>query len=101
MSETVKAAVAALNKKLDGEGFAGVAKFVIEGKGAIIVDETGARAAAEAGELPADVTLTADTETFRAIIEGEKNPTTAYMTGALQMDGDMGAAMRLAKTLAG
>ncbi|WP_226622522.1 SCP2 sterol-binding domain-containing protein [Alloyangia pacifica] len=96
MSETVKAAVAALNSKLDGKGFAGVAKFVIEGKGSLIVDENGARV----GDDEADVTLTADTETFRAIIDGEKNPTTAFMTGKLKVDGDMGAAMRLAGVLA-
>ncbi len=95
MSETVKAAVAALNSKLDGQGFAGVAKFVIEGKGSLVVDENGARV----GDDAADVTLTADTETFRAIIDGEKNPTTAFMTGKLKVDGDMGAAMRLAGVL--
>ena len=41
MSETITAAVAALNERLSS-GFAGIAKFVIEGEGAIIIDGNGA-----------------------------------------------------------
>ncbi|MGR3376961.1 SCP2 sterol-binding domain-containing protein [Salipiger abyssi] len=91
MSDIVTAAVEALNAKLDGRGFDGVAKFVIEGEGSILVDANGARA----GDEAADVTLTADTGTFRQIIEGSLNPTSAFMSGRLSIDGDMGAAMRL------
>ncbi|MBA2568575.1 MAG: SCP2 sterol-binding domain-containing protein, partial [Actinobacteria bacterium] len=36
-------------------------------------------------------------ETFQAIASGEQNPTTAYMTGKLKVDGDMGAALKLQK----
>jgi putative sterol carrier protein len=45
------------------------------------------------------VTLTADAETFRAILDGSLNPTAAFMTGKLAVDGDMGAAMRLGAVL--
>lgn len=95
MSEVITEAVAALNEKMDG-GFDGTAKFVVEGEGAIMIDEAGARA----GDEEADVTLTASTETFKAILDGEENPTAAFMTGKLSVDGDMGAAMRLAGVLA-
>ena len=95
MSEVVTEAVTALNAKLAGEGYDGTAKFVIEDEGAVIIDGTGARASDE----DADVTLTADAETFRAILEGEMNPTTAFMTGKLSVDGDMGQAMKLAAVL--
>ncbi|EEX16396.1 sterol-binding domain protein [Citreicella sp. SE45] len=95
MSEVVSKAVEALNAKLDGEGFDGVAKFVIEDEGSIIVDENGARA----GDDDADVTLSADTDTFQQIIEGDLNPTAAFMSGRLSIDGDMGAAMRLGGVL--
>lgn len=94
MSEIITAAVAALTAKLKG-GFDGVAKFVIPGEGSIIMDADGVRA----GDAPADVTLTASTETFRAILDGQLNPTTAFMTGKLAVDGDMGAAMRLGSAL--
>ena len=40
MSETIDAAVAALNDKMSG-GFDGTAKFVIEGEGAIMLDSDG------------------------------------------------------------
>ena len=95
MSDVVNQAVEALNAKMDG-GFDGTAKFVIAEEGSIIIDENGARA----GDDDADVTLTADTETFKAILDGEQNPTAAFMTGKLSVDGDMGAAMKLASVLA-
>ena len=97
MSDVVTEAVAALNAKMDGAGFDGSAKFVIEGEGSIIIDADGARASDE--DADADVSLTADTETFKAILDGELNPTTAFMTGKLTVDGDMGQAMKLSSVL--
>jgi len=96
MSDTIDAAVKALNEKMDGSGFDGSAKFVIEGEGAILIDQSGARE----GDDDADVTLTADAETFRAILDGDMNPTAAFMTGKLSVDGDMGLAMQLGTVLA-
>lgn len=95
MSETVAAAVAALNEKMAGAGFDGTARFVLDDEGSFIVDESGAREA----EAEADVTLTSDADTFRQIFEGDLNPTSAFMSGKLKIDGDMGAAMRLAQIL--
>lgn len=96
MSDVISEAVAALNEKMDGEGFDGTAKFDIEDEGAIIIDESGARA----GDDDADVTLSASADTFRDILEGNQNPTAAFMTGKLKIDGDMGKAMKLASVLA-
>ncbi|MEO1639191.1 MAG: SCP2 sterol-binding domain-containing protein [Pseudomonadota bacterium] len=95
MSDVVTEAVAALNEKMGGAGFDGTAKFDIAGEGSLIIDGDGARA----GDDDADVTLSADTETFKAILDGEMNPTTAFMTGKLSVDGDMGQAMKLAGVL--
>ena len=95
MSEVISAAIAALKEKLSG-GFDGVAKFVIQGEGAIMLDGSGVRA----GDEEAEVTLTADADTFRAILAGDINPTVACMTGKLSVDGDMGMAMRLGTVLA-
>ncbi|OYX41971.1 MAG: sterol carrier family protein [Rhodobacterales bacterium 32-67-9] len=94
MSEVVNAAVAALSGKLSG-GFSGVAKFVIENEGALIIDSAGVRA----GDDEADVTLTADRETFEGILSGDVNPTAAFMQGKLAVDGDMGLAMQLGAVL--
>ena len=95
MSDIINAAVTALNEKLAGAGFDGSAKFEIEGEGTVRIDETGA----SASEADADVTLTADAETFQAIQEGEQNATAAFMTGKLSVDGDMGMAMKLGAVL--
>lgn len=94
MSTVVSAAVDALNKKMSG-GFSGSAKFVISGEGTIMMDASGARA----GDDAADVTLTADTETFQGILEGSVNPTAAFMMGKLTVDGDMGLAMQIGAAL--
>ena len=93
MSDVITAAVAALSARVSS--FDGVAKFVIPGEGAIMIDADGVRA----GDEPADVTLTASTEVFRAILEGEMNPTAAFMTGKLSVDGNMGMAMQLGSVL--
>ncbi|MGR3662401.1 MAG: SCP2 sterol-binding domain-containing protein [Paracoccaceae bacterium] len=94
MSDVIEAAVATLNTKIEG-GFDGLAKFVIEGEGAIVVDSNGARASDD----ETDVTLTADAETFAAMMSGELNPTNAFMSGKLSVDGDMGLAMQLGAAL--
>ncbi|GAB4384976.1 SCP2 sterol-binding domain-containing protein [Albidovulum sp.] len=94
MSDVVNAAVAALKEKMSGS-LSGTAKFVIEGEGALIVDGAEVRA----GDEAADVTLTADRETFEAILAGDLNPTAAFMQGKLSVDGDMGVAMQLGSVL--
>lgn len=94
MSEMIDAAVKALNAKITG-GFDGSAKFAIPGEGTILLDATGARE----GDGEADVTLTAEGEVFRAILSGEMNPTMAFMTGKLKVDGNMGQAMKLGAVL--
>lgn len=96
MSEVLDAAVAALAAKMTDGFSAGVAKFVLSGEGAIMVDGDGVRA----GDEEADVTLTADADVFRAILEGEMNATAAFMTGKLSVDGSMGLAMQLGAALA-
>jgi len=94
MSNTVDAAVAALNAKM-ANGFAGSAKIIIKEEGAILLDASGARA----GDGDADVTLTASAETFKGILDGNVNPTAAYMMGKLSVDGNMGLAIQLASAL--
>ena len=54
---------------------------------------------ARAGDGDAEVTLTADVETFQGMLSGDVNPTAAFMTGKLKVDGDMGQAMQLGAAL--
>jgi putative sterol carrier protein len=96
MSEIVDAAVDALNARLEGGGLEGSVNLVIEDEGVVRVDGSGAAAGDANG---ADCTLTADADTFRALLDGELDPTGAFMSGRLTVDGDMGLAMRLASLL--
>ncbi len=94
MSDVIAAAVEALQGKL-GSGIDGVVKFDLRGLGAIMVDSEGVRAADE----DADVTLSADADVFEEILSGDLDPTSAFMTGRLAVEGDMGMAMKLASML--
>lgn len=71
--------------------------FDVTGVGAwtVRVDD-GAVTVAE-GVEDADCTISASEETLTRIVNGEQNPTTAYMTGKLKIAGDMGAALKLQK----
>lgn len=92
----IEAAAAALNGRLRGP-FAGSALFVFGEDGAILLDAAGARAVAPGTQ--AGVTLSASTETFRDIFDGKMAPMSAYMSGRLQIRGDISLAMRLGSVL--
>ena len=71
--------------------------FEIAGAGTWQVDVADGAVKVTEGGTDGDATIRATEETFKAIANGEQNPTTAYMTGKLKIDGDMGAAMKLQK----
>ena len=96
MSDFLESAVAELNSKMGDGGFDGSAKFDIAEVGSIVLDSAGARVSDDETE----VTLSADADTFQEIFDGDLNPTSAFMTGKLSVDGDMGQAMKLAAVLA-
>ena len=92
MSKIVDDAVIALKEKMSNTSFEGSAKFEIESEGSIVISE----GSVYASDDPADVTFTASVQIFEEIFNGELEPTAAFMTGKLKIDGDMGTAMRLA-----
>ncbi len=93
MSKVVDAAVQALSAKIPS--FESSAKFVIKDEGSIVIDSNGVRA----GDEETEVTLTADRETFEGLLDGSVNPTMAFMTGKLTVDGSMGVVMKLGAML--
>jgi putative sterol carrier protein len=72
--------------------------FDIDGAGrwTVTLDE-GKVSVAEGATGDADCTIMASEENFERIVDGDLNPTSAYMTGKLKVKGDMGAAMKLQK----
>ncbi|MEI4260347.1 SCP2 sterol-binding domain-containing protein [Roseovarius sp. D0-M9] len=95
MNDRINQAVEALNARMTGDAMTGSAKFVVTGEGTIVIDASGARAADE----ETDVTLIAKAEVFEAIVEGNINPATAFMTGKLDIKGDVSVAMQLGRVI--
>lgn len=96
MSEVLKAAVDAINARLGADRFDGSIKVEIEDEGALIIDQCGARA----GDDDADCTMTASADTLQGLLEGDLNPTAAFMSGKLKVEGDVSMAMKLGAALA-
>ena len=95
MSDMIAEAVEALDAKAKASGLSETVKFNIEGEGAVVIDSTGARASDE----EADLTVTADAETFQGMLDGTLDSTSAFMMGKITIDGDMGLAMKLGTIL--
>ena len=97
---TVREFFEGLESRIDPAKTAGMTNsyvFEIEGAGTWKVDvQDGSVSVAEGGG-DADATISASEETFGQIASGDLNATTAYMTGKLNIKGDMGAAMKLQK----
>ena len=92
MTEVIEDAVTALKEKMLNSSFDASAKFEIEGEGSIVISGNSVYASDE----DTDVTFVASVAIFQEIFNGELDPTAAFMTGKLKIDGDMGIAMRLA-----
>ena len=92
----LETAVAALKEKMGDAGFDGSVKFEIEGEGVVRVVD--GEVTTEDGD--ADCTIAGDMDAFQDMFNGELDPTAAFMTGKIKIDGDMGVAMKLAQMLA-
>jgi putative sterol carrier protein len=71
--------------------------FDVKGVGAWTVRVDDGSVTVSEGAEEADCTISANEETLTRIVNGEQNPTTAYMTGKLKIAGDVGAALKLQK----
>ncbi|MEM6488869.1 MAG: SCP2 sterol-binding domain-containing protein [Pseudomonadota bacterium] len=87
----LESAAEKLRGKLEGKDFEGSVKFAVEGLGSIIADAGGVRV----GEGEAEITVNGSLDTFRDLFGGDLDPTQAFMTGKISVDGDMSAAMKL------
>lgn len=97
---TAKEFFEALPGKVDPQktaGMTGSYVFDIEGVGQWTVAVNDGAVTVVEGAGTADCTIVASEETLLKIARGEANPTTAYMTGKLKIQGDMNAALKLQK----
>ena len=100
MADTVQEFFDGLAARADAQKTAGMNNsylFDIEGAGQWKVDVKEGTIDVSQGGGDADATISASEDDFMAIVRGDQNPTTAYMTGKLKIKGDMGAAMKLQK----
>jgi putative sterol carrier protein len=89
-----------LESRVDSSKTAGMNNsylFDIDGAGKWKVDVRDGNVSVTEGEGDADATISASEETFEKLVNGEQNPTSAYMTGKLKVKGKMDAAMKLQK----
>ena len=100
MAQTTREFFEGLESRVDSDKTAGMNNsflFDIEGAGTWKVDVADGKVTVTEGGGDADVTIRTSEETFQAVASGEQNPTSAYMTGKLKVEGDMGAALKLQK----
>lgn len=100
MSAVIEKAIAVLKEKLADIDLGAVVAFDIEDEGLVTVDGTQSPPEVSAGGGDAAVTICASQDVFDQMMRGDLSPTSAYMSGQLRIDGDMGMAMKLASALA-
>lgn len=96
MSNVVQAYIEELTPKVR-DTIRGTAKLIISDEGALMLDETGARA----GDEEADVVLIASDAVFRDILSGDQNPVMAFMSGKLKVEGNPQRALKVSSILTG
>jgi putative sterol carrier protein len=100
MAQTAREFFENLETRVDRSKTAGMTAsylFDIDGAGKWKVDIDDGKVTVTEGPGDAATTIQASEQTFERIVAGEQNPTTAYMTGKLKVNGDMGQAMKLQK----
>jgi putative sterol carrier protein len=70
-------------------------RFDIAGVGSWRVEVNAGAVTVEESDGPADCAIATDERTFLAVVQGDKNPVGAYMTGKIRVEGDVGLALRL------
>jgi putative sterol carrier protein len=84
-----------MKAKVASAGFDRSVKFDTGADGVVVID--GATVSTTDG--PADCTIKLSLDDFESLISGELNPTSAFMTGRIKIEGDMTVAMALSQLL--
>jgi putative sterol carrier protein len=84
-----------MRARVESSGFDRSVKFDTGADGVIVIDGQSISTA----DAPADCTIKLSLEDLEALISGELNPTAAFMTGKIKVEGDMSVAMALSQVL--
>ncbi|WP_027580518.1 SCP2 sterol-binding domain-containing protein [Bradyrhizobium sp. Ai1a-2] len=84
-----------MNDKVANAGFDRSVKFDAGSDGVIVVHG----AAVSTTDAPTDCTIKLSLDHLDQLVSGELNPTMAYMTGKLTIDGDLSVAVALSRIL--
>ncbi|MCG3188619.1 MAG: hypothetical protein LKCHEGNO_00728 [Burkholderiaceae bacterium] len=63
--------------------------------GVVVIDGAAGANTVDNTHRDTDCTITCSLDTLGELISGELNPTTAFMSGRIQVKGDMGVALKL------
>ena len=88
-------------KAADVAGFGGTIRMDVEGAGSILMDGTGEGVEVSQSKDDADTTVGLSLETLQGLLSGDINPAMAFMSGKLNVGGNMGLAMKLQSMLGG
>ncbi|HWK64884.1 MAG TPA: SCP2 sterol-binding domain-containing protein [Rhizobiaceae bacterium] len=86
---------AKLKDRVASAGFERSVKFDTGSDGVIVIDGS----SISTSDAPADCTIKLSLDDLESLISGDLNPTTAFMTGKLKIEGDMSVAMALSQLL--
>jgi putative sterol carrier protein len=70
-------------------------KFLLDDGDVIFWDGTGDQPVIGHADEPADTTLRLSTENLQKLLDGNLDPTLAYMTGKLKVEGKLGVALKI------
>ena len=85
---------------LDGtEGLGAAVLFDCSPDGAVLIDGRQGPIRVSAGQGDADCVITLPTETFRRILDGEMDETTAFMHGEMRISGDIRLATQVSNLM--
>ena len=85
-----------IRAQVESGGFEHSVKFDTGADGGIVIDG----ATISTADGPADCTITLSLDDLESLISGGLNPTMAFMSGKLKIDGDMSVAMALSQLIA-
>lgn len=82
-----------MRPRVESSDFDKSVKFDTGNDGVIVIDGT----SISTTDAPTDCTIALSLENLEDLLSGELNPTMAFMTGKIKVEGDMSVAMALSK----